>query len=312
MNVRIYNYPMSKKQSVFIVLLLLAGIFQLFAQSGSSALVPDELRPVDEMLVRGEFDAALSMLLDIYAQPAHVYPEYEITWRIAQAYLFRGDNAMFQGQDEQTYIDDYDQAEIWVNRTLELAPDKHFGYFWNAALIGQRGMMNGPLNSLVSSGEMLDMLNEAARLDPERGYVYYLASFLYQLLPRVISFGDRDAAVCMARAGIYYQDRMFENGIITHRYQDYYLQLARSLWDRNWSLAKRQREQEDKREDLARTQDPFERAKLFEAIVEIPAMSDREEARMILQQVRSRLDYENRIYADYRDWLKLDELEDSM
>ncbi|THB62552.1 MAG: hypothetical protein D6B26_07665 [Spirochaetaceae bacterium] len=262
---------------------------------------------VDLLLARGELTEAVELLTAYYQEPADIQP-LQIAWRLAQSHIYIADHLMYQGISDDRVEAAFDTAQEWLDVAMEIDDSQHFAYFWQAALIGQRGIYNGPLNSLATSGQMRDLLIKSAQMEPTAGYIYYTASFLYELLPRFFSFGDRDAAVSLARTGIMYHLKMVEDGLVVHDFQDNRLQLARALWHRDWDQEKRRAEQAVKRDMLKQVADPFERAKLMEGIMEIPEMSDRQEALVILDQVQARLDYPDRLYADERDWEKLMQL----
>ncbi|AFG37133.1 hypothetical protein [Spirochaeta africana] len=270
-----------------------------------------EMVEVDWLVMDGEFRAAIDQLKEYLEDEDRDFPELEIAWRMAQITQYAGEDAWYRDADSDTIAQWFERSEQWVEHTIEIAPDEHHGYFWDAALIGQRAMVRGPLNSLFAAPDMRDRLIEAAEHEPYAGHVYYAASILYHQLPRMISFGDRDAAVSLARAAVAYQKIMLEFEVIPKATEGFYLQLARSLWTRNWSRQRRLQEQQRKREKLQNLEHPFERAKHFEGRFSIPSMSDREEARMLIDQVAVRLNGDDLVYIDRRDRERLQELQEA-
>lgn len=267
-----------------------------------------ELNPIDWEIANGEFDTAIVGLRRMYESGHETIPEFEITWRLAQAFIFSAEDKLARDNDKDAAVRRFNEGEIWVNRTIELNPDDHIGYFWAAVLIGQRGMMDGPLSSLRSAGDMRSNLQTAASMNPFASHVYYTASILYLALPRLISFGDRDAAVNFARAGVDLQYRMYEIGGTVQIKEDFSLQLARSLWDRNWNRRRREREHAAKINAIESYDHPFDRAMRYEARIQLRPLSDREEALEILAQVEARLAGRERNYSDQRDWDELQRL----
>ncbi|MFW6363583.1 MAG: hypothetical protein ACOC0D_07020 [Spirochaeta sp.] len=270
-----------------------------------------EMVEVDWMLLNGDFTSAVSVLEEYYADPPSDVPLLEIVWRLAQATQYAAEDAWSRDRDKEIIDDWFAQSEQWVRLTVEIAPEEHHGYFWKAALIAQQAQVRGPLNSLFAAPEMRDLLIQASELEPQAGHIYYAASYLYHLLPRMISFGDRDAAVSLARAGLWHQRVMQEQRIVPKVTEGFPLQLARALWTRNWSHERRVQGQREKRSELTRTDHPFERAMLFEGSRSIPDVGDREEALQIIAEVEQRLSYPNPVYADRRARGWLDDLKEA-
>ncbi|GAB6089496.1 hypothetical protein JCM12856_10890 [Spirochaeta dissipatitropha] len=260
------------------------------------------------MITNGEFDSAIAELRALYDSGQETVPLFEISWRLAQAHIFSAEDVLTRTKNREEASRRFDEGEFWIRRTIELNPDDHIGYFWTAALIGQRGMMDGALSSLRGAGDMRTNLQTAAALNPHAAHVYYTASILYLALPRLISFGDRDAAVNFARAGVDLQLRVYELGGIVQIKEDFYLQLARSLWDRNWNHRRRDRERTAKINSIESHEHPFDRAMRYEARIELRPLSDREEALEILRQVETRLAGRELNYSDQRDWDELQSL----
>jgi hypothetical protein len=63
---------------------------------------------------------------------------------------------------------------------------------------------------------------------------------------------------------------------------DYYTELAKHLWERDWSAAKRQKGQAKKAAEYAAKSDPMEKNCYYEGSLSLKDQSDREEARELL------------------------------
>ena len=132
---------------------------------------------------------------------------------------------------------------------------------------------------------MRDLLTEAIELEPEHADSYYVLSQLYAQVPGLISFGNSDYAVSLARRALDLHGEQLASGQEDERREGYDVKLAAALIGRDWNARKRNREQDGKAEAYRDAESELERGFYYEGIVEIPRASDEEEARSVLDAV---------------------------
>ncbi|MFW6262297.1 MAG: hypothetical protein ACOC6J_12015, partial [Spirochaetota bacterium] len=113
---------------------------------------------------------------------------------------------------------------------------------------------------------------------------------LYAQVPGVVSFGNDDYAVSLARKSIDLHEAELASGETDDVQHDFYIQLASHLMERNWNGRKRSREHDGKREAYRATNDPLEKGWYYEGTVEIRDQSDRDEAENLLADMIRRLE----------------------
>ena len=105
---------------------------------------------------------------------------------------------------------------------------------------------------------------------------------LYEQVPGGISFGDKDWAVSLGRKAVDLRAVQVRAGEEEELVYDYYTELAKHLWERNWNAGKRQKEQAKKAAQFAAKTDPLEKNCYYEGSLSLKDQSDREEARELL------------------------------
>ncbi|TVR57497.1 MAG: hypothetical protein EA426_11980 [Spirochaetaceae bacterium] len=233
----------------------------------------------------------------------------EINWRLARATLGYADQRKDAGADSRELLAMYEEGEAFADAAIELNPQNPLGYYWKSSNVGRWGQTRGVLNSLARAPGMRDLLAQALTMDPEHGDSYFVLGQLYAAVPRLISFGNNDYAVSLSRKAVEINERMVRTGERDEPSYGFYLKLADHLYQRNWNEARRSREQESKRRNLPNADTPLERGWYFEGTATIPAMSDRDEARVILTDLIARLQGKsNRTPSQNRDLREAREL----
>ena len=118
----------------------------------------------------------------------------------------------------------------------------HLGYYWQSANIGKWGQAKGILNALFKATPMRDLLQQAINQEPDHAGSYYVLGQLYAEVPGIISFGNDDYAVGLARKSIDLHEAELAAGEAEEVEHDYYIQLASHLMQRGWNERKRDRE----------------------------------------------------------------------
>ena len=212
----------------------------------------------------------------------------ELYWRLARTTLEIGDSLELDGADEETLLDNFLEGEAYADRAIELDQDSYWAYYWKSANIGRWGEVKGILNSLFKAKPMRDLLHNALTIYPGHPDSYYVLGIMYRKVPgRPISFGSSDKSVSLARKSIDANLAEYEAGEVNEVKLSYYMELARSLWDRDWSASKRRKELSSKAKDFGKETDVLEKHFYYEGTMDIPDVSDREEAVDIMSWVVS-------------------------
>jgi tetratricopeptide (TPR) repeat protein len=215
----------------------------------------------------------------------------ELYWRLARTTLEVGDLLEQEGAGEAELLEKYLEGESYADLAIELDPNSHWGYYWKSANIGRWGETKGILNSLFKAKPMRNILSTALSINPEHADSFYVLGIMYRKVPgRPISFGSPDKAVSLGRKAVDAQEVQFRSGEDKKIKLSFHMELARSLYDRNWNESKREREQQKKERDYRKEQDALEKNFLYEGVVDIPDMSDREEAIQIMEWVIGEFD----------------------
>jgi hypothetical protein len=140
------------------------------------------------------------------------------------------------------------------------------------------------------ASDLDELLHQTVRRDDDYPEPYFMLGTLYRELPgRPLSFGDDDAAVSFGRLAVALHEEEYRRGEDIVPFYDYYLELAMSLWERDWRQNKREREQGKKRDDVDDAEGPVEEAALYEAEVDLSGETDREEALSLVREMEARL-----------------------
>lgn len=268
-----------------LAVILLAGITGfLFADVASG------LRQADDLLDTEDHTAAMSVLEGLLPQAGSGAERAEIYWRMASATLTRGDQRDDAGAGEAELLAIYEEGESYADRAIEADPRNPLGYYWKSANIGRWGQTKGVLNSLFRAPDMRDLLSEAISYNPAHADSYYVLGQLYARVPGMVSFGNVEYAVSLARRSVDLMETELRSGDREEEQHDFYIQLASHLIDRDWNARKRSRERSSMAGDYRAATSELERGFYYEGTVDIPGTDDREEAREILNGVIARLE----------------------
>ena len=262
-----------------MLVLLLSGPALAFSQIAQTLERADELDKLENH--RGVID----LLTPALGTAGNNTDRAEIAWRLARATLGFGDQQKDAGVSSRDLLAIFEQGEAYADQAIQWAPNNPLGYFWKSSNIGRWGQTRGILDSLSKAPVMRDLLTQAITMDVNHADSYYVLGQLYAAVPRIISFGNQNYAVSLARKAVDLNQKEVAAGIKDEPNYGYYLKLAEHLNDRNWNAARRTREQANKQRDFNRTTVPLERGWYFEGTITIPNMTDRQEARQITDQL---------------------------
>ncbi len=273
--------------TVTLAMVMAAG--SLFAQDGQGD-IESALARIDDMIDAEEPQRAMSELESMQSQASTPSVRGEILWRMASATLMHGDQRKDAGAGDNELLEIYARGEEYGKRAVEADPANPLGYYWQSANIGRWGQTKGVLNSLFRAPDMRDLLTETIRRDPDHAESYYVLGQLYAKVPGMISFGNVEYAVSLARKSVDLMEAELTSGEREERNEAFYVQLASHLADRDWNRRRRDRERDSMRESYNGAKGALEKGFYYEGIADIPGRDDEAEAREILEEVIRRLE----------------------
>ena len=297
---------MKQKLTVVVLALLLITSFA-FAQ------VQDQIERADELHEDEEYSEAIDLLEGTLSDARRGTERAEVLWRLSRASVGYGDSLEDQEASSDVLIEVFEQGEAWGQEAIEADSSIKEGYFWKASNIGRWGETRGILDSLFRAPDMRDLLEEAIEQDEEYADAYYVLGILYRSVPGVISFGNNDYAVSLGRLAVELHEDQRQAGQEEEYRYGYYIELAAHLQARNWNERRRNGQQDRKRSRADRASGVLEESFTYEGFVDIPDMSDAEEAAEILDEVISRLEgVSNRTDGEQRNLREARELRESL
>lgn len=277
-----------KSIGLFMVLWLFAVPAPVIYSEDSDTLT-GLLEKIEELYFEQKHDETVPLIRNNMDKAANASEEGALYWRFSRARFNATETSLRRGMVEEDAIEEFEEGVRLADKAVSrLQSEKGNGrdmseaLFWKSANLGRMGQTQGVLNSLFLVGDMRDLLVRSIRYNPDYANSYYAFGRLLEQLPGGISFGDVDKAVNVGRKSVSLHERDLESNNVPYPFADFYLELAKHLWARNWDLETRFEERRKKASLLEGTTDPLERAYLFEGAVVIPAVSDREEAEDIL------------------------------
>lgn len=294
-------------------ILVVICIVALASASASAAFDPTQ---ADHLFDTDQFIQARLLLLSELKGAASAKEESAILWRLARVMVSIGDD--LDKKDKDGRFAAYEEGESYALRSIDLAPSSE-GYLWKASNIGRWGQTKGPLNALGKAKGMLEdltvIVNDFGTLDSTE--TWYVLSALYNELPAVISFGNNDWAISYGRKSLEH--------IPSHLlYPGHYQKVAEALWARNWSASKRAKELKKMQKNWEKATTNLEQYRYYEgkdggantpfySSVPLAAMSDRQEAEMLLSYILAKgAVFRPLKRADERDLAEIEALRTTM
>jgi hypothetical protein len=270
--------------------------------------VPQTIAQADALHDQGKYLEARTMLLAA-AGGASPQEQAELYWRTARETLELGDIAEKEKKPQAEVLALFVEGEGYADKAITADAKNDLGYYWKSSNIGRWGQVKGILNSLFKAGPMRDLLVKELSINAERSDAYYVLGQLYRELPGVISFGNVDSAVSLGRKAVDLRDAQVKSGVEKEIVYNFSTELAKTLWKRNWTAATRATESKSKASRTASASTPLEKGSVYEASAAIPSVSDREEAKALVQWVIAELEkIGNRTAAQAKDLQKARDL----
>jgi hypothetical protein len=266
--------------------------FLTFALSLLAAL-PAYLEKADELTLVDRNAESFALLTAELPTAATDQERAEIYWRLSIDTLLDTDNLCAAGtasSDSLRVL--YKEGESYADQAISLDPDNPMGYYVKACNLG-RWAQSSPhplLTSLSKADSMRSLLIKAAQVDSEVAGPWAVLAQLYEKVPGwPFSFGNTTWAVSLGRKALMGTTTELANRAQREIPLDYSTELASHLAKRGWSSEKRAQEQVGQARMYNSTSDPVEKYFYFEGIVEIPPLSDREEAVQLCRFVLAQL-----------------------
>ena len=275
-----------KRAALVPVFLMLFGAFPLFGES--------LLEKADRLEEDLQYHEGLALLKEALPGISDNRKLAEVYWRLSRFQLLVTDELRRQDAHRDRLLEGYEAGREYADKSLELAPGNYKAYYWRGSNIGRWGQSRGVLSALFRASDMRDDLERAIEANPAHGDSYYVLGMLYNTVPGgIVSFGSSEYAVSLGRKSLEYQEGPDPK-------YSYYLELAKSLWDRNWNNRRRNSRHDSKRADYLRARSQLEKAFHYEGMVDfstplpyasqgVARMSDRDEARAIANWLQREL-----------------------
>ena len=249
------------------------------------------LEKVDRMHDEDQHIENAVLIQDAIASTQAADQKAELYCRLARATMEIGDQLEQDGADEGELLETFKEAEGYSDKSIELNPDSYWGYYWKSANIGRWGETKGILNSLFKARSMRGILEHALEIYPEHPSSFYVLGIMHRKVPgRPISFGSSNKAVSLGRKALDAQRVEIESGLEDEIKFVFYIELARSLEDRGWNASKRRKQQQKMAESYRKERNVQDKNFFYEGIVDIPDISDEEEAIEMMRWAISELE----------------------
>lgn len=223
------------------------------------------------------------------AMSARVY-RAELEWRLSRALCNLAGLHEAAGIAVEAAIEMLDRAVARASRAIELAPDIAQSYFWRGASRILGATLQSRVAALFAASSTREDIVAAIERDTDEPEFYYVLCQVYTQVPGFpISFGDTDAAVSFGRKAVALHEEELARNEVSKRYNGLYIELAKALWKRNWSVEQRAQAAARKRGERRSAEGPLERAATYSAVASLEDLPDRREAIEILRDVVSRL-----------------------
>lgn len=287
---------MKKTFALLIIVMISFLLFASFDSTKSDRLFYNE----------NDYEADFKYLEESLKEATSNDEKAEILWRMSRTRLTLTDSNKANMTKDERYAaygdysaddtpkdDDNSSAFYYAYQSLLLKETPN-ALHWKASAVGRAGQEHGPLNSLQKASPMRKL--EAKALENYSDFAlatdsWYVLGILYNQLPGApISFGNNNYAISYMRKCIMTQDNTNRTNGTN------YLELAEQLWARNWDSKKRDKEFKNMEKDYNKnlSKGATECNKYYEGTLnkegglfyvsgKLSSMSDRQEARALLQ-----------------------------
>jgi tetratricopeptide (TPR) repeat protein len=234
---------------------------------------------------QGKYAEARTLLLGAVSSAPEGKEKAELYWRAARETLELGDLAEKAKTPVADLLKIFEEGEGYANKGIEADPRNDLAYYWKSANIGRWGQVKGILNALFKASTMKEILTKVVALNPERSDAYFVLGQLYREVPGwPASFGNLEAAVSFGRKAVDLRRAQVQSGAEKDFTQNFAIELAKTLHKRNWTSTKRAGEQGKKTAKFSGAQTAYDMGFWYEGSVSLKDVSDRDEARELVQK----------------------------
>jgi tetratricopeptide (TPR) repeat protein len=268
-------------------LLSVLSIAPLFADPGIA-------EKADQLTEQGKINECRALLEKALPAASSDFEKSEIYWRLSRTRLFLTQVKRQENRKQDELLHGFEEGVFYATEALKINASSYMAYFWRASNWGSWAQIKNNFDSLGKAGLVKDDLTMALRIKPDFSAACYVLGLTYGSLPGwPFSFGNKDYAVSLLRRSVDIAEKK-ESAL------GFYLDLAAILWERNWDANTRQNNRWGMSNDFTNKTDPAEKYCFYEAIVEFGAippyamvslskLSDRDEARCLVDFVEARL-----------------------
>lgn len=298
--------------SSFIQKLIFMGLLtamMIFSGGASVFADPGIVETIDALLQEDRIEEALQAIKGPLAKESDTSVLSALYSKRAYISFRQAKTAERNGEGKDTVLMFYAEGEKFADKAIQLDPANYEAFFWRGSSAGMWGKIKGVFSALDRVGDMRDDFVRCLELKPDHHLAWFSLGQMYRMLPGgIISFGDKDYAVSLGRKAVDLMEAEAAKGEGIGKLQEYYVELAKSLHARNWSARKRNSELPNKMKEFSNAKDQIERDFYYEAVVSLQNMSDREEAKNLLEGVIAHLeslpelnDYQYSVYVSATD-----------
>jgi tetratricopeptide (TPR) repeat protein len=245
----------------------------------------------DTLYREGELQQGLRFLLHRLPSTTDDNEKSEMLWRCSRFALRIGDKIKEAGAAKEEILTAYEQGVTYAEKAIQSNPMSADAYFFRASNIGRWGQTKGIFKALEKAEEMKDTLVQAVTIDEQHSLSWYVLGMLYEQIPGgLISFGNIAFSVSLGRKSIHTMHTEIRTEKRDAVRYDYYTELAKHLYKRNWTKRFREKQQQTMLEQYNRNKATFEKNCYFEGTRDLPSISDREEAKQLLRWVIDELE----------------------
>ena len=252
---------------------------------------PTVIKTADELLDRGNVEASLDLLQSHAESADSSKTAAAILWRCSRASLIIGEIKEREGVSKKEVMEIYERGIEYAEKAIEKDSRSHQAYFYRASNIGKLSQMKSVFEAFNRVTDIRDDLRRAVTIKPDFSIAWYVLGILYEQVPGgIISFGNIEYSVSFARKSIETMQKELSSGDGERIYYDYYTELAKHLYKRNWSSERRKREHPQLLAQYKKQYSIFDKTKFFEGTVDLEPVSDRTEAKTILTRIIDELE----------------------
>jgi len=202
-----------------------------------------------------------------------------------------GDELKKAGMSQEILLAHYEKGESFGREATTISPSSAEAWYWKSSNMGRWGQTKGVLDSLMRAGDLKGDLDRALKFNPDYADAYYVLGIMYEALPGwPVSFGNKAWSVSLGRKALDLMEADLAAGRMREYAYGFPLELAKHLWARDWDVNKRNSEKANQRTEFQKTSLIPDKNFYYESQVTLAPLTDRQEARDLVQKTMNRLE----------------------